>query len=138
MSTLADEFLQDLEGSGSEAGDDVGDDFLGDDAFSSALNGNGDISMEDHDDQNGADIPDDDYDDDEFMLGGADGGGDEQMTSGLSMEETKAKVEKMQLADTRDVRTVAGLMKTLDPVLEVRHSRPLIHESPYFPQERAI
>ncbi|KAK4212809.1 hypothetical protein QBC37DRAFT_185551 [Rhypophila decipiens] len=126
MSTLADEFLQDLEGSGSEAGDDVHDDFLGDDAFTNGLNGNGDISMGDRDDndQNGAGIPDDDYDDDEFMLAAGGGGSDDdkdhdqQMTNGLSMEETKAKVEKMQFGDMRDVRTVASLMKTLEPVLE--------------------
>lgn len=122
MSTLADEFLQDLEGSGSEAGDDVHDDFLGEDAFSNGLNGNGDISMGDDDDQN--DIPDDDYDDDEFMLAGADEGGDQKMTDGMSIEETKAKVEKMQFGNTNDVRTVASLMKTLDPVLEVRKTPP--------------
>ncbi|KAM7190367.1 hypothetical protein V8F20_009762 [Naviculisporaceae sp. PSN 640] len=116
MSTLADEFLQDLEGSGSEAGDDVHDDFLGDDAFSNGLHGNGDISMGDGDDQNG--VQDDDYDDDEFMLGGADEGDDQKMTDGMSLEETKAKVEKMQFKNTNDVRTVAGLTKTLDPVLE--------------------
>jgi U4/U6 small nuclear ribonucleoprotein PRP31 len=34
-------------------------------------------------------------------------------------EETKAKVEKMRLGGVRDVRSVAGLMKTLEPVLEV-------------------
>ncbi|ETI21796.1 hypothetical protein G647_05865 [Cladophialophora carrionii CBS 160.54] len=33
-------------------------------------------------------------------------------------EETKAKVEKMRLGGVRDVRSVAGLMKTLEPVLE--------------------
>ena len=35
-------------------------------------------------------------------------------------EDTKAKVEKMQLGSVSDVRNVAGLMKTLQPVLEVR------------------
>jgi hypothetical protein len=34
-------------------------------------------------------------------------------------EETKAKVEKMQLGGVDDVRSVAGLMKSLEPVLEV-------------------
>ena len=34
-------------------------------------------------------------------------------------EEAKAKVEKMQLGGVDDVRSVAGLMKTLEPVLEV-------------------
>ena len=34
-------------------------------------------------------------------------------------QEAKAKVEKMQLGGISDVRSVAGLMKTLEPVLEV-------------------
>ena len=34
-------------------------------------------------------------------------------------EETKAKIEKMQLGGVDDVRSVAGLMRTLEPVLEV-------------------
>jgi U4/U6 small nuclear ribonucleoprotein PRP31 len=34
-------------------------------------------------------------------------------------EETKAKIEKMRLGGIRDVRNVAGLMKLLEPVLEV-------------------
>lgn len=34
-------------------------------------------------------------------------------------DETKAKVEKMRLGSVRDVRSVAGLMKTLEPILEV-------------------
>jgi U4/U6 small nuclear ribonucleoprotein PRP31 len=34
-------------------------------------------------------------------------------------EETKAKVEKMELGGVDDVRSVAKLMKTLEPVLEV-------------------
>lgn len=34
-------------------------------------------------------------------------------------ETTKAKVESMHLVDVDDVRSVAGLMKVLEPVLEV-------------------
>jgi hypothetical protein len=34
-------------------------------------------------------------------------------------DDTKAKVEKMQLGGVSDVRNVAGLMKTLQPILEV-------------------
>ena len=34
-------------------------------------------------------------------------------------EETKARVEKMELKGVGDVRSVAGLMKTLQPVLDV-------------------
>ncbi|KFY08856.1 hypothetical protein V491_08403 [Pseudogymnoascus sp. VKM F-3775] len=39
-------------------------------------------------------------------------------------EVTKAKVEKMQLGGVDDVRSVAGLMKTLEPVLEVSTPPP--------------
>lgn len=38
-------------------------------------------------------------------------------------EEAKARIEKMQLASVSDVRSVAGLMKQLEPVMEV--SKPV-------------
>ena len=54
---------------------------------------------------------------------------DEEMAgvndSGIDVEdeeETKAKVEKMELGGVDDVRSVAKLMKTLEPVLEVSTS----------------
>jgi U4/U6 small nuclear ribonucleoprotein PRP31 len=34
-------------------------------------------------------------------------------------EEAKARIEKMQLASVSDVRSVAGLMRQLEPVMEV-------------------
>lgn len=34
-------------------------------------------------------------------------------------EEAKARIEKMQLANVADVRSVAGLMRQLEPVIEV-------------------
>ena len=37
-------------------------------------------------------------------------------------DEVKIKVEKMELGRVSDVRSVAGLMKTLEPVLEVSSS----------------
>lgn len=116
MATLADEFLQEFEDSGSEAGgDEHGDDFFRDGVFSNGLQGSGDTPMKDSE-QNGVD--DDDYDDDEFMLGGVDAGSDTQMNDSTESEDAKANVDKMQLGGVRDVRTVAGLMKTLEPVLE--------------------
>ena len=45
-------------------------------------------------------------------------------------EETKAKVEKMELGGVDDVRSVAKLMKTLEPVLEVSTS--------YFPPSTTL
>ena len=53
-------------------------------------------------------------DEDEEMSGVADTGADVE-----DEEETKAKVEKMELGAVDDVRSVARLMKTLEPVLEV-------------------
>lgn len=49
-------------------------------------------------------------------------------------EEAKARIEKMQLANVADVRSVAGLMKQLEPVIEVspptlcaRRSNPVVY-----------
>jgi U4/U6 small nuclear ribonucleoprotein PRP31 len=116
MATLADELLNDFEDSGSEDGNRQ-DDFLGDEdqeqpnglAFHNETNDvqtkmelDGDEEeVEDAGEelaaQNGAcsldDVPDE--------------------------EETKAKVEKLKLGGVTDVRSVAVLMKTLQPVLEV-------------------
>lgn len=49
-------------------------------------------------------------------------------------EETKARVEKMQLASVGDVRSVARLMKELDPVMEVSKPYPTFiqNASPLF------
>lgn len=45
-------------------------------------------------------------------------------------EARKAKVEKMQLGNVDDVRSVAGLMKVLEPVLEVSFMKSRHHFSP--------
>lgn len=47
-------------------------------------------------------------------------------------EEAKARIEKMHLASVSDVRSVAGLMKQLEPVMEVslpapRKTSPVIY-----------
>lgn len=41
-------------------------------------------------------------------------------------EATKVKVEKMQLGGVKDVRSVASLMQTLEPILEVSIHRPVL------------
>lgn len=114
MSTLADELLQDFEDSGSEGeGEDNAHLFADPDEVTLSMNGNapgpsGASEME-------LDGDEEAVDEDDEMMG---------MTSGTidpteDEEATKAKVEKMQLGGVDDVRSVAGLMKTLEPVLEV-------------------
>lgn len=58
--------------------------------------------------------------------------GDDESDTELSdiedSEATKAKVEKMQLGGVKDVRSVASLMQTLEPVLEVSTNSPLLFQ----------
>ncbi|KAH8665743.1 hypothetical protein BGZ60DRAFT_378351 [Tricladium varicosporioides] len=110
MSTLADELLQDFEDSGSEGGDEQNEGLFPNDdglidpkAAVSKTNGDG---ME-------LDGDEEDVAEDEEMGGVNDSGVDVE-----DEEETKAKVEKMELGGVDDVRSVARLMKTLEPVLE--------------------
>ena len=118
MATLADELLNDFEDSGSEDGN-TQNDFLGDG---------------DREEPNGhafKDVPSDfqigmELDDDEEEVEDAE---EEQAAQnegrGLNdvpdEEETKAKVEKMNLGGVGDVRSVAVLMRALEPVLQVLH-----------------
>ena len=115
MSTLADELLQDFEGSGSEAGGDEHDDgFFGKAGLSNNAATNGDDTAM-------GELRDEDADEDQDadMMDGLDGDAAAATEEG---DDAKAKIEKMQLGGVRDVRTVAGLMKTLTPVLEVSTS----------------
>lgn len=111
MSTLVDELLQDFEDSGSEPGDEHnGDDILGDshDDAANGLHADGDGDMAD----------DGDEDDD---MGGVPAAGKQAPED---PEEAKARIEKLQLKGINDVRAVAGLMKSLEPVLEVSLKPP--------------
>lgn len=110
MSTLVDELLQDFEDSGSEQGDERNeDDILGDGDVAPTISAHADGDMD---------------------LDGGEGEGEDMDMGGFDAvkkapedpEEAKARVEKMQLKGINDVRFVAGLMKTLEPVLKV--SRP--------------
>ena len=102
--------------SGSEGGDDQADDFAPNDgALSPAL---ADELKDDIHGANGSMELDDDeeeIDEDEEMM-------DRDMQKRAQVEdtdETKARIEKMQLGGVGDVRSVAVLMKSLQPVLEV-------------------
>ena len=116
MATLADELLNDFEDSGSEDGNRQND-FLDD---------------EDREESNEHAFKDEssdfqikmELDDDEEEVEDAEQEQSAQYERhGLNdipdEEETKAKVEKMNLGGVGDVRSVAVLMKTLQPVLEV-------------------
>ncbi|EEY19007.1 pre-mRNA-processing factor 31 [Verticillium alfalfae VaMs.102] len=111
MSTLADELLQDFEDSGSEnENEERQDDELGvAPSASGGLLGNGNgLNDMDVDNADGAE------DDDEEMNGIPRSASDAVEDA----EDAKAKVEKMQLGAVDDVRSVASLMQTLEPVLE--------------------
>lgn len=121
MSTLADELLNDFEDSASDREADRQNGFLHD-ALTPPIAGNPNGypravvkdsigSMEVDDDEG-------DGDEDDEMANG-DMLGSETLDDAPDEEEAKAKVEKMQLGGVNDVRNVAGLMKTLEPVLEV-------------------
>ncbi len=106
MSTLADELLNDFEDSGSEGEPENGGLFPEADGHAPTTNGNGETMEQD-------------VSEDEDMTGA--GNAIDVMDD---EEATKAKVEKMQLGGVDDVRSVAGLMKTLEPVLEVSTPPP--------------
>ena len=116
MATLADELLNDFEDSGSEDGNRQND-FFGDDDQEQP-NGhtlNTDIS----DVQAEMELDGDEEEMDEAEEELAAQNGARHLDDVPDEEETKAKVEKMKLGGVGDVRSVAVLMKTLQPVLEV-------------------
>ncbi|KAL8688008.1 MAG: hypothetical protein Q9218_005971 [Villophora microphyllina] len=109
MSTLADELLNDFEESGSEGEEDQHDGFLQDSA-SPGNQANG------HKDSASMLLDGDEEEEDEDEEDAANG--TLKIEEQDDEEEAKAKVEKMQLGAVSDVRTIASLMKTLEPVLE--------------------
>jgi U4/U6 small nuclear ribonucleoprotein PRP31 len=109
MSTLADELLNDFEDSGSEGEPESGDLFPEAEGHAPTINGNGGTMELDGDEE--------DVEEDEDMTGTGN-----EIDVMDNEEVTKAKVEKMQLGGVEDVRSVAGLMTTLEPVLEVSTS----------------
>ncbi|CZR60814.1 related to U4/U6 snRNP-associated 61 kDa protein [Phialocephala subalpina] len=108
MSTLADELLNDFEDSGSEGEDQHNEGLFPDDGAAktrlNAAGANGSMELDGDEEA---------VEEDEEMTGMNDSGVDVE-----DEEETKAKVERMELKGVDDVRSVARLMKTLEPVLE--------------------
>ena len=110
MSTLADELLNDFEDSGSEGEGEKEDGFLQDESvpLANGVEPTNGVKM---------DLDESDGDDDDEAT--AEAAGVKDLDDADDAEEAKAKVEKMDLHAVDDVRSVAGLMKTLEPVLEV-------------------
>lgn len=106
MSTVADDLLNDFGSSGDEAEELENDGLV---LTEKTTNGDRDVMDVDDDEDEGAS-------DDEAA--GA-------MNDMEDTEATKAKVEKMQLGAVKDVRSVASLMQTLEPILEVSRSLTL-------------
>lgn len=124
MSTLADELLNDFEDSGSDGEADRRNGFLHDEPSSpqpsaakqsSTLNGSSEGIIMDVDEE-------EDDDEEDMEMGNVGSRVSDSVEPADDEEEAKAKVEKMHLGGVSDVRNVAGLMKTLEPVLEVGYA----------------
>jgi len=122
MTTVAEDLLNDFEDDDNEE-DQNNDELFGDHGYGDALDNGVGLSAA-TDGEDGADaLADGDYldGDEEADDGDLSGGAapNVKMEDQEDEEETKARVEKMQLASVGDVRSVARLMKELDPVMEV-------------------
>ncbi|KAF5518415.1 Pre-mRNA-processing factor 31 [Colletotrichum aenigma] len=111
MATLAEELFNDFADSGSEADETQqdGNNALGLDLAPQTVN---------HSSSNDMDLDADDSEadaDDDVMVGVSKG----TVDTVEDAEDAKSKVEKMQLGGVSDVRSVASLMQTLEPVIEV-------------------
>lgn len=102
MSTIAEDLLNDFGSSGDEAEEEHNDGLIKDEETS----GNRDAMELDGDFNADADVKDDEDPENE-------------RNDREDSEARKAKVEKMQLGGVKDVQSVASLMRTLEPILEV-------------------
>lgn len=107
--SLAAELLADFDDSDNE------DQVQLDETEPSLLNGNSQRSRSNTEDFGMELDGDEEQEDEDEDMGGVNG----DLDAGDDAEARKAKVEKMQLGSVDDVRSVAGLMKVLTPVLEV-------------------
>lgn len=118
MATIADELFNDFEDSGSEPGDEQQNDHL------FANNG----TYDDVDGEQGTRDVDIELEDDEEIVADTEIGdavpAHLKIDEGENEEETRARVEKLQLGGVSDVRSVAHLMKDLKPIVEVS---PFLH-----------
>ena len=115
MTTVADELLNDFEDSGSENGE----------PSKGAIFAGGETPTEDEAHRqlgpgSGFEVDEDG----DVEVGGmdVDAPAHSKMEDPEDEEETKARVEKLELKGVHDVRSVAGLMKQLEPIVEVSPS----------------
>ncbi|KAI7221767.1 Nop domain-containing protein [Hortaea werneckii] len=117
MTTIADELLNDFEDDGDDQEEEQNEGLYQDEGASEAA-GTG-VTMPNAAKQHNGDM---ELDGDEEVPDDEEGG--VNVPSHVKMEEqedeaeTKARIEKMHLQSVGDVRSVAGLMKQLEPVLE--------------------
>lgn len=118
MATRADELLADLMESGSEGEDDhQPDTFLGDDEPNGRYGANGDMDLMDEESDEGEDEEESRV----TKLKAANSVSVEDEDE----EEAKARIEKMDLGDVSDVGSIARLMGSLKPVLQVSLPPPV-------------
>ncbi|KXT11807.1 hypothetical protein AC579_6084 [Pseudocercospora musae] len=119
MATIADELLNDFEDSGDENDEQVDENEFGtndatQDSAAAQQNGGGGMELDGDEEVGNEDAED-------FLPDHLKKEVEEE-----TEEETKARVERMALQNVSDVRSVAGLMKQLDPLLEkINHYRTL-------------
>ncbi|KAF7556607.1 hypothetical protein G7046_g6263 [Stylonectria norvegica] len=106
MSTVAEDLLNDFGSSGDEADEAENDGLV---HTTEETDGDGDAMDVDGDANKGDSLDDQ---------------AQKDLNDMADAEATKAKVEKMQLGSVKDVRSVASLMQTLEPVLEVSDNPP--------------
>ncbi|KAI0136281.1 Prp31 C terminal domain-containing protein [Xylariales sp. AK1849] len=127
-SSLAEEFLADLEDSGSENGDEQHDLGLDGDSPPTGRT-NGDSN---HDDGDMVLDGDEEAPDHDEEMGGMNGNAIDPMDDD---DEAKAKVEKMQFGAVKDVRKVTSVMDRLEPLLkDIAHYQ----SQPFNPQTSNI
>ena len=123
MTSLAEELHNDFLDSGSEEENETQDGlFKEDESSTTHTTTNGHHRTGNLDDD--AEMDGEEDDDEEMVVDG-------NLGDVADEQEAKAKVEKMQLGGVSDVRTVASLMRSLEPVLEVSHS-PFLPPSYFF------
>lgn len=123
MTTIANELLNDFEDSGSENEEEQNEGYYPDGENGTYTGTNGDSTVKRG--SEGMVLEDDEEEEEDGDVGLEDGAPSHlKMEADEDEEETKARVEKMELKAVSDVRSVAVLMKQLDPVMEVSHPHP--------------